>query len=145
MRPRLGMWVIGALTACAGAHAAPPDLAAGKAAFQKCASCHAVGPAAQGGFAPQLNGIVGRKAGITRDYAYSAVLKNAHFTWTEHNLAGFLRNPSQFVPGNKMRFWGISDEQQLANLIAYMKTFAPSAPRAAAPVTGTTGGTTAGK
>jgi cytochrome c len=127
----------GLLLLCSTTHAAPPDVTAGKAAFQKCASCHAVGPAAQGGFAPQLNGIVGRKAGITKDYAYSAVLKNANFTWTEHNLAGFLRNPGQFVPGNKMRFWGISDEQELANLIAYMKTFAPPAPR--------TSGTTAGK
>jgi cytochrome c len=127
----------GALALCSSAKAAPPDVIAGKAAFQKCASCHAVGPAAQGGFAPQLNGIVGRKAGSTKDYAYSAALKNANFTWSEHNLAGFLRNPSQFVPGNKMRFWGISDEQQLANLIAYMKTFSPPAPRAP--------GTTAGK
>ena len=116
-----------ALLAWAGiAHAAPPNLAAGKAAFQQCASCHAVGPTARGGFAPQLNGIVGRKAGITKDFAYSPVLKNANFTWSEHNLAGFLRNPSQFVPGNKMRFWGISDEQQLASLIAYMKTFPPT-------------------
>jgi len=120
----LGVW----WTVAGLAHAAPPNLVAGKAAFQRCASCHAVGPAAQGGFAPQLNGIVGRKAGITKDYAYSPVLKNANFTWSEHNLAGFLRNPSQFVPGNKMRFWGISDEQQLLDLIGYMKTFAPATP-----------------
>ncbi|WP_332876376.1 c-type cytochrome [Massilia sp. S19_KUP03_FR1] len=121
----------------AGAHAAPADLVAGKAAFQKCASCHAVGPYARGGYAPQLNGIVGRRAGSTTDFAYSAVLKNANFSWSEQNLAGFLRAPSEFIPGNKMRFWGISDQQQIVNLIGYMKTFtaalvAPLAPPAPA-------------
>jgi cytochrome c len=113
------------LAAGASAPAAPPDLAAGKASFQKCASCHAVGPTARGGFAPQLNGIVGRRAGVTTDFPYSAALKSARFSWSEQNLAGFLRAPSDFLPGNKMRFWGISDARQIANIIAYMKTFPP--------------------
>jgi cytochrome c len=108
-----------------GAQAAPADLVAGKASFQTCASCHAVGPFAHGGYAPQLNGIVGRRAGVTSDFAYSKVLKNANFTWTEQNLAGFLHAPSDFLPGNKMRFWGIGDLQEITNVIGYMKTFGP--------------------
>ena len=116
----------GLLTCAGGVQAAPADLVAGKASFQKCASCHAVGRSAQGGFAPQLNGIVGRRAGSTTDFAYSAALKNSRFIWTEQNLAGFLRAPSDFVPGNKMRFWGIGDQQQIINLIGYMKTFTPA-------------------
>ena len=119
---RARWWPAALVLSMAAAHAAPPDLAAGKAAFQTCASCHTIGPGARGSFGPQLNGIVGRKAGSTTDFAYSAVLKHANFSWSEHNLAGFLRNPSQFVPGNKMRFWGIGDERELANLIAYLKT-----------------------
>jgi cytochrome c len=127
-------WILCLLAAAlpgTGAAAGPADLIAGKAAFQKCASCHAVGPYARGGYAPQLNGIVGRRAGITTDFAYSAVLKQANFSWSEQNLAGFLRAPSEFLPGNKMRFWGISDQQQIVNLIGYMKTFTapPVAPR----------------
>ena len=112
----------------AGAQAAPADLVAGKASFQTCASCHAVGPYARGGYAPQLNGIVGRRAGVTSDFAYSKVLKNANFTWTEQNLAGFLHAPSDFLPGNKMRFWGIGDLQEITNVIGYMKTFGPPPP-----------------
>lgn len=123
--------VLWMLALVAPAQAAPADLAAGKAAFQKCASCHAVGPYARGGYAPQLNGIVGRRAGSTTDFAYSAVLKNAKFSWTEQNLAGFLHAPSDFLPGNKMRFWGISDQQQIVDLIGYMKTFTAPAPAAA--------------
>jgi cytochrome c len=115
------------------ARAAPPDLAAGKAAFHQCAECHAVGPGASAGFAPQLNGIVGRAAGSTKNFAYSAVLKNARFHWTEQNLDGFLYAPRDFLPGTKMLFWGISNRQERIDLIAYLKTFSAA------------GDTTAGK
>jgi len=124
------------LAAVSSAQAAPPNLAAGKAAFHQCAECHAVGPGASNGFAPQLNGIVGRAAGSTRDFAYSAVLKNARFHWTEQNLDGFLYAPRDFLPGTKMLFWGISNRQERIDLIAYLKTFA-AVPAA--------GNTTAGK
>jgi len=125
----LRMLLLGLLACGAGVQAAPADINAGKAAFQRCASCHAVGPSAQGGYAPQLNGIVGRRAGITTDFAYSPVLKHANFSWSEQNLAGFLRAPGDFLPGNKMRFWGISDRQQIVDLIGYMKTLTAPAPR----------------
>ncbi|MBR7634691.1 c-type cytochrome [Janthinobacterium lividum] len=95
---------------------------AGKAAFRKCASCHQVGPSARGGFGPKLTGVIGRKAGSTTDYKYSAAMKNANIVWTEQNLAGFLKAPSDFIPGNNMRFWGIGNAQQVADLLAYLRT-----------------------
>ena len=106
--------------------AAPASLTgnaeAGKAAFRKCASCHQVGPSARGGFGPKLTGVIGRKAGATVDYKYSAAMKNANIVWTEQNLAAFLKAPSDFVPGNNMRFWGIGNAQQVADLLAYLRT-----------------------
>lgn len=95
---------------------------AGKAAFRKCASCHQVGPSARGGFGPKLTGVIGRKAGSTTDYKYSAAMKNANIVWTEQNLAGFLKAPSDFIPGNNMRFWGIGNAQQVADLLDYLRT-----------------------
>lgn len=95
---------------------------AGKAAFRKCASCHQVGPSARGGFGPKLTGVIGRKAGSTTDYKYSAAMKNANIVWTEQNLAAFLKAPSDFIPGNNMRFWGIGNAQQVADLLAYLRT-----------------------
>ena len=112
--------------AVAQAVAAPATLKgnaeAGKAAFRKCASCHQVGPSARGGFGPKLTGVIGRKAGATTDYKYSAAMKNANIVWTEQNLAGFLKAPSDFIPGNNMRFWGIGNAQQVADLLAYLRT-----------------------
>jgi cytochrome c len=98
------------------------DVGAGKAAFRKCASCHQVGPSARGGFGPQLNGIIGRPAATTTDYKYSDAMKQSRIVWNDKNLGAFLRGPGDVVPGTRMRFWGISDEQQIANLLAYLRT-----------------------
>ena len=111
----------------AAAQAAAPaaltgNAEAGKTAFRKCASCHQVGPSARGGFGPKLTGVIGRKAGATTDYKYSAAMKNANIVWTEQNLANYLKAPSDFIPGNKMRFWGIGNAQQVADLLAYLRT-----------------------
>ena len=106
----------------AAAAALTGNAEAGKAAFRKCASCHQVGPSARGGFGPKLTSVIGRKAGATTDYKYSAAMKNANIVWTEQNLAGFLKAPSDFIPGNNMRFWGIGNAQQVADLLAYLRT-----------------------
>lgn len=98
------------------------DPVAGKAAFYRCASCHQVGPSARAGFGPKLTGVIGRKAGATTDYRYSPAMKNANIVWTEQNLASFLKAPDDFIPGNKMRFWGLGNAQQVADLLAYLRT-----------------------
>lgn len=100
------------------------DIDAGKSTFEhRCASCHAIGPSARGGFAPQLSGIVGRRAASTADFKYSAAMKASGIVWTETNLARFINAPGDVVPGTSMRFWGIGNEQQVAKLIAYLRTF----------------------
>ena len=114
----IGVW----MSVSVSAHAAG-DVAAGKAAFAKCASCHQIGPSARAGFGPQLNGIVGRPAAATKDYRYSTAMQNSRIVWTEDKLRAFLKSPGDVVPGTKMRFWGISNQQDLNNLLAYMKTF----------------------
>lgn len=116
--------VLVAVILCASMSAeAAGDVTAGKAAFAKCASCHQIGPSARAGFGPQLNGIVGRPAAATKDYRYSPAMQNSHIVWTEDKLRAFMKAPGDLVPGTKMRFWGISDEQQLNNLVAYLRTF----------------------
>jgi cytochrome c len=93
---------------------------AGKARFHLCASCHQIGPNAHSGFGPQLNGIIGRVAGSSPGYQYSAAMKNSGIVWSEKKLNAFLRAPDQLVPGTRMRLWGLSDDQQIADLIAYL-------------------------
>lgn len=113
------------LLVCRIATAAPVvgNAAAGKQVFSLCADCHEVGPRAHGGFAPQLTGVIGRRAGSTKDYNYSAAMKNSGIVWSPVTLAAFLKSPGDVVPGTKMSFYGLSDEQKIANLLAYLGTF----------------------
>jgi len=104
------------------AHAAG-DPEAGKAIFARCASCHQVGSSARGAFGPQLNGIFGRRAAATSDFSYSQAMKNSGIVWSEKTLAAFLKAPGDVVPGNKMRFWGISSDRQIADLLAYLRQY----------------------
>lgn len=108
---------------CASLTHAAGDAVAGKIAFAKCASCHQLGPSARGAFGPQLNGIVGRQAGTSKDFAYSNAMKNSRIVWSEASLRAFIKSPDDVVPGNKMRFFGVSNEKQIADLITYLRKF----------------------
>lgn len=99
------------------------DAAAGKAAFARCAGCHQVGPSARSVFGPQLNGILGRRAGSAAGYKYSEAMRKSGIVWSEPALAAFLRAPGDVVPDTKMRFWGIRDDKQVANILAYLRTY----------------------
>lgn len=99
------------------------NFTAGEAAFRLCVQCHQVGPSARSGFAPQLNAVIGRPAAAATGYRYSKAMKNSGVVWTENKLRAFLRDPSDVVPGTSMRFWGISDQQKITDLLAYLRTF----------------------
>lgn len=107
-----------ALIAPAAAHA--EDVTAGAAVFRQCTACHVAKPGATGVAAPNLYGVVGRKAGSTT-FAYSPALKAAKLTWDKATLNTFLKAPSKLVPGTRMVI-AISDDTQRANLVAYLAT-----------------------
>jgi cytochrome c len=122
-RTLIALVCLGMSTANAAGEAVAGDPVAGKRAFAKCANCHSVGPSARGNFGPQLNGLVGRPAGSTKDFKYSPAMRDAGFVWTEARLRAFLRSPDDIVPGNKMRFRGISSEREIDDLLAYLRGF----------------------
>jgi cytochrome c len=41
----------------------------------------------------------------------------------QKNLRAFLQAPDSVVPGTKMRFYGMSDEQKIADILAYLRSF----------------------
>ncbi|AGW94889.1 MULTISPECIES: c-type cytochrome [Cupriavidus] len=103
---------------------AEPDLQAGKALFAaRCASCHHVGRNARAGFGPHLNGIFGRQAGGTSDFQYSDAMRASKVVWSRDTLDAFVRSPGKVVPGTRMRFWGIGNDKQIEDLLAYLQTF----------------------
>lgn len=75
-------------------------------AFQYCISCHSVDPAETGLPAPNLDGVVGRRAGSQADFDYSPAMQAAGqkgFVWTRETLKAFLANPQALVPGTAMQ------------------------------------------
>jgi cytochrome c len=104
-----------------------PD--AGALVFKKCMACHQVGPNAQNGIAPVLNGVVGRPAGQYPNYNYSSANKNSGLVWDESTLARYLRAPAELVPGTKMVFIGLKKDREISDVIAYLKQFAADGKR----------------
>ena len=87
-------------------------------------ACHQVGPNAQNGIAPVLNGVLNRRAGRYPDYNYSSANKNSGLVWDAQTLANYLRAPAKLVPGTKMIFSGLKKDQEISDVIAYLKQFA---------------------
>jgi len=84
---------------------------------QRCASCHGA-PDRPTTLAPNLTGVVGRKAASTA-FNYSAALKASGLTWSRANLDRFLTAPARLVPGTRMVI-GVSDPAQRAALLDYL-------------------------
>lgn len=103
--------------------AAAQDATEGERAFRRCAACHQVGPDAANRIGPHLNGVVGRKVAAVEGFRYSRAMAASEFAWSEEELAKFLANPRQAIPGTTMVFVGIRDEVEIANLIAFLKQF----------------------
>ncbi|MGY3176542.1 cytochrome c [Pseudomonas sp. TE12234] len=105
------------------AFAAGDAEAGGKLFKRVCGGCHQIGESARAFFGPQLNGIIGRTAGSTTDYQYSDAMKSSGVVWTREKLAAYIEDPKAVVSGTRMIFWGISDQEKIDNLLAYLQTF----------------------
>jgi cytochrome c len=99
------------------------DAAAGEKVFIQCKACHQTGDKAKNGVGPVLNGLFGRKAGSVEGFIYSNGNKNSGVTWDEATFAEYIKDPKAKIPGTKMVFAGIKDDQKIKDLIAYLHTF----------------------
>jgi cytochrome c len=109
-----------ALTSQAALAAGDPKRGAGEFT-QDCAICHSA-MAGKNKMGPSLFAVVGRKAGSISNFAYSEAMKQSGIDWTPDKLDAFITAPKQLVPGNKMSFGGISEEQERADIITYLST-----------------------
>ena len=103
--------------------AAAQDAAAGEQVFKQCLVCHSIGPDAKNKVGPVLNGLFGRKSGSVEGFSYSEANKNSGITWNETVFREYIKDPKAKIPGTKMIFAGVKDEQKISDLIAYLKQF----------------------
>lgn len=104
---------------------AKPD--AGKQALGKCLACHTADKAAASKAGPNLWNVVNRKPGTREDFkGYSDGMKAKGGEWSYEHLAAFIHSPKTYLPGTKMGFNGVSKPEELADIIAYLRTLADS-------------------
>jgi cytochrome c len=124
MRHLLALGAFLALAPIAGAQAQSGDPEAGRRVFNQCSACHTINQGGPNRVGPNLHGVMGRKAGSIEGFRYSANLKQlgeGGHVWNEETLRPYLQNPKAVAPQGIMAFPGIRNEQQLNDVIAYVK------------------------
>lgn len=104
------------------------DPAAGQRVFNQCRACHNADPGGRSQVGPNLHGVVGRKAASIEGFRYSANMRQlaeGGLTWDEERLRAYLTNPKAVVPQGSMAYPGLRNEQQLTDLLAYLKQQSP--------------------
>jgi cytochrome c len=96
---------------------------AGEKVFAVCKACHQIGETAKNAVGPVLNGIIGRKAGTYPGFNYSDANKNSGLTWDEATFRDYIKDPRAKIPGTKMIYPGLKDEQKTSDLLAYLQQF----------------------
>jgi cytochrome c len=100
------------------------DSGRGERVFQRCFACHSVDPnetaKLQG---PSLYRIMGRPAGIIPGFEYSNAMRGqgtAGLVWDAATLDRYIADPEGVVPGTAMSAPPLRDEQERADLLAYL-------------------------
>jgi cytochrome c len=120
----LGVWVAAGLAALVSSAAlAEGDPEQGAKVFNKCKACH-VADEEKNRVGPHLVGIVGRPAASVESYKYSTAMQQSGIVWEEEILDQYLASPKDVVPGGKMAFAGLREEEDRADVIAYLKSAA---------------------
>ena len=115
--------IAGVLLLAATPSAWAQDAAAGEKTFATCRACHQVGDTAKNAVGPVLNGLFGRKAGSVAGYSYSSANKDSGLTWDEATFSEYIKDPKAKIPGTKMIYPGLKDEQKIKDLMAYLHRF----------------------
>jgi len=68
----------------------------------KCMNCHSFDQTLPSSMAPKLSNLIGKRIGSDTFNRYSDGFKASNLVWTKDNLAKFLANPSELVPGTAM-------------------------------------------
>ena len=94
----------------------------GAAIFKKCSACHTYEKGKGKAVGPNLWGVVNRPKASFEGFEYSNDMKAKGGNWTFADLSTFIAKPKSFVAGTKMLFNGLSNPEEVADVVAYLAT-----------------------
>ena len=94
----------------------------GKATAKQCQACHTFEKGGPNRVGPNLWNVVGEVRGEGRGFNFSKAMKGKGGKWTYEELDKFLTDPRGYINGTAMTFAGIKNDQQRADVIAYLHT-----------------------
>ncbi|CAH2209340.1 jg24835 [Pararge aegeria aegeria] len=99
----------------------------GKSAAKKCIACHSFEKGGMNKVGPNLWNVVGnKKAHLGSSFNYSKALLEKGGKWEYEELFAFLKNPKAYIKGTRMAFAGISNPQEIADLVSYLRSMSDS-------------------
>lgn len=99
----------------------------GKSAAKKCIACHSFEKGGMNKVGPNLWNVVGnKKAHLGNSFNYSKAVLEKGGKWGYEELFAFLKNPKAYIKGTRMAFAGISNPQEIADLISYLRQLSDS-------------------
>jgi cytochrome c len=100
------------------------DAARGERVFQRCYACHSVDPGEKAKLqGPSLFAILDRPAAAIADFDYSDAMREKGATglvWDAATLDRYIADPDSVMPGTRMSVPPLRDEQERADLVAYL-------------------------
>ena len=119
---------VAALWAAAGAarasefddRLAAANMKRGQLMYILCRTCHDLEPNLPHKTGPNLNGIMGRKAGSIPGFKFSEPLSKSGVVWTPETMDAWIKQPMAMVPGNAMALAGLPNDADRAAIIAWM-------------------------
>jgi cytochrome c len=104
------------------------DLDNGRLHFNLCKPCHTLTEGGPNMTGPNLYGVFGRQIASKAGFDYSAALRAKSWTWDTAHLDRWIKNPRADIPGTRMSFYGIPDDEDRRDLIAYLKVASSGGP-----------------
>ena len=93
----------------------------GEKNFKKCGICHNYKKDSKSKIGPNLWNLINRPKASVKDFDYSKALVNHEGKWTYEELNRFLYKPKEYIKGTKMNFAGLSNIEDRANLILWLR------------------------
>jgi len=98
------------------------NLARGEQLSAQCLACHSFEEGGAVRLGPTLYGIAGRPVADFADFEYSEVMSALGGDWSLEELDTFLADPMGQLPGTRMIYLGVPQQQERADIIAYLNT-----------------------